>query len=300
MSSRAGAGVGRRSPAGQQLQGPLGGRAGFGGVERHAQAVVGVERQRLVAELELADDRVLQALGARAVEAHVVRRPADAERLAAGRQLADEVLEVAVVRIATGLRAQQRDKLRREAVPVGVEVGRRRVQKREPRAVRGLLGAVEHRPVQRAAERVGGQVVAVDRADNRRRFDLVEEALHDGAYALLGRPRSPCWDRACGAGQVEEMRTLGVVELERPRQRVEDQFGDAADLAALQAAVVVRTDARQGRDLFTTKPRDPALAVARHAGLLGSDLCSSAGEELGDVVGGVHGLGRLRRSRRAR
>ena len=50
------------------------------------------------------------------------------------------------------------------------------------------------------------------------------------------------------------MRTLGVVELERPRERFEHKLGDAADLAALQAPVVVRTDARQRRDLLTTKP----------------------------------------------
>ena len=41
------------------------------------------------------------------------------------------------------------------------------------------------------------------------------------------------------------MRALGVVELERPGQRLEHEFGDAADLAALQAPVVVGADARQ-------------------------------------------------------
>src|SRR3954453_22720995 len=45
----------RRRPTCQQVERLLRRRAGFGGVERQPQAVVGVERQRLVAELELAD-----------------------------------------------------------------------------------------------------------------------------------------------------------------------------------------------------------------------------------------------------
>jgi hypothetical protein len=49
--------------------------------------------------------------GAGAVKAHVVRGPALAELLAAGRQLADEVGERAVVRVLPGLRAQVRDQI---------------------------------------------------------------------------------------------------------------------------------------------------------------------------------------------
>ena len=222
-----------------------------------------------------------------------MRRPADAELVAARRQLADEVLEVAVIGVAAGLRAQRRDQLRGQPLPVGVEVARRRVQEGEARAVGRLLGAVEHRRVQRAAERVGGQVVAVDGADDRRRLDLVEQALHDRADARLGRPRAPRRDRARGARQIEEVRALGVVELQRPGQRFEHELGDAADLAALQAPVVVGADAGQRRDLLAAQAGHPPLAVARQAGLLGRDLRPSAGEELGDVIGGVHG--RLRR-----
>ena len=87
-----------------------------------AQAVVGAELHRLVAEVEVADDRVVDALGAGAVEAHVVRRPADAELVAARRQLADQVGQLAVVGVAAGLGAQVRDELGGDALPVGVEV----------------------------------------------------------------------------------------------------------------------------------------------------------------------------------
>ena len=128
----------------------------------------------------------------------------------------------------------------------------------------------------------------MDVADDRRRLDLVEQALHDRADALLGRPRALRGDRTRGAGEVEEVRALGVVELQRPRQRLEHELRDAADLAALQAPVVVGADAGQRRDLLAAQPGHPPLAVARQAGLLGRDLRPARGEELGDVVGGVH------------
>jgi hypothetical protein len=82
--------------------------------------------------------------------------------------------------------------------------------------------------------------VAVDVADDRRRFDLVEEALHDRPDPFLGRPRALRRDGTGGTGQVEEVRALGVVELERPGQRFQHELGDAADLAALQAPIVSR------------------------------------------------------------
>jgi hypothetical protein len=91
------------------------------------------------------------------------------------------------------------------------------------------------------------------------------------------------------------VRALGVVELERPGQRLEHQLGDAADLAALQAPVVVDAHAGQRRDLLAAQAGDPSPAVGRQAGLLGRDLRPPGGEELGDVVGGVHGLGLPRR-----
>src|SRR3954468_10406684 len=43
----------RRRPAGEQAQGLLRGRADLGRVERHPQSVVGIDRERLVAELDL-------------------------------------------------------------------------------------------------------------------------------------------------------------------------------------------------------------------------------------------------------
>jgi hypothetical protein len=132
---------------------------------------------------------VVQALGAGQVEAHVVRRPAHAELVAARGQLADEVLQTTVVGIAPGVRAQVRDQFAGQPIPVGVEVDRGRVQEGEPSAVGGLLATLEDGGVQGAAERVGGQVVAVVAADDRGRDDLVEDPLHERPDALLVRMR---------------------------------------------------------------------------------------------------------------
>src|SRR4051794_15942257 len=68
-------------PAGEQVERLLGRRAGLGGEDGDAQ-VVGAELHRLVDEVELTDDGMVDALGTGAVEAHVVRRPADAELVA--------------------------------------------------------------------------------------------------------------------------------------------------------------------------------------------------------------------------
>ncbi len=62
-----------------------------------------------------------EAFEAGVVEADVVRGPARAEHLAAGRELADEVGETAVVGIAAGLGAQDGDGVGRDLLPVDVE-----------------------------------------------------------------------------------------------------------------------------------------------------------------------------------
>jgi hypothetical protein len=53
-----------------------------------------------------------------------------------------------------------------------------------------------------------------------------------------------------GAGQVEKMRPLGLVQQERARDRFEDTLRDARQVAALHPVVVVDADPRQGRDFL--------------------------------------------------
>ena len=114
----------------------------------------------LVGEFEVADDGVVEALGAGLVGADVVRGPAGAERLAAGGELADEVGEVAVVRVAAGFGAQDRDGVVGGAVPVDEEAFGARVEEDEAGVV-GRPGRVRasSSEIQRAAELVGGEDV---------------------------------------------------------------------------------------------------------------------------------------------
>ena len=78
-------------PAAEKFQRILRARAGLGGVGGERQPVVGGEVEPVEAQAELADDGVAEVLDGRGVEAHVVRGPVGAERLALRRELADEV-----------------------------------------------------------------------------------------------------------------------------------------------------------------------------------------------------------------
>ena len=78
--------------------------------------------------------------------------------------------------------------------------------------------------------------------------DAVEDALYDRPDALRTRPTRPpaSWGRSApgGAGEVEQMGTLGVVEPERVGECLEHGVGGAGGVAALQALVVL--DAHSG------------------------------------------------------
>ena len=83
---------------------------------------VGGQVERFVAEGEVTDDRVVEPLGAGAVELDVVGGPADAELVAAGGELADEVGQAAVVGVAAGFGAQDGDGVVGDGVPVDEEL----------------------------------------------------------------------------------------------------------------------------------------------------------------------------------
>ena len=113
-------------------------------------------------ELQLADRRVVQPLAPGLVVADVVSRPPFAERLAARRQLADEVAQRAVVRVAARFGAQRGDGVLRGLLPVGEELLRAAATPLNPAPVRSG-GRCE------AAERVKrGGSADVGRGSNRR------------------------------------------------------------------------------------------------------------------------------------
>ena len=158
---------------------------------------------------------MVEALGARLVGADVVRGPADAEVLAARRELADEVGEVAVVRIAAGLGAQHRDGVVGGALPVEEEAPGPRVEEDEPAVVGRPAGREVHLGVEGEAEPVGGEdVQAAVLHERRRAGHRVEDALHARPDALLGGgTAAPARRRPGGTGEVEQVRALGLVEL---------------------------------------------------------------------------------------
>ena len=86
------------------------------------------------------------------------------------------------------------------------------------------------------------------------------------------------------------MRPLGLVELQRPGQRLEDGLGDTAGVAALEPGVVVDADTGEQRDLLAAQAGDApgAAAVGGQPGLLRRDLRAPGGQELADLVLGVH------------
>ena len=110
-------------PAGEQVQGVLGGGPGLGGVGEQALAGVGGQWEGLEGQVEVADDGVVEEFDAAGVDADVVGGPAAAELVAAGGELPDQVGEVAVVGVAAGFGAQDGDGVVGDLVPVAEELG---------------------------------------------------------------------------------------------------------------------------------------------------------------------------------
>jgi hypothetical protein len=89
---------------------------------------------------------------------------------------------------------------------------------------------------------------------------------------------------AAGAGEIEEMRALGLVELQGPGERFEHAVGDAVDVPTLDPGVVGDAEASQDGDLLASQAGDAAAAVGGQAGLLGGDLGPAGGQKLSDLA----------------
>src|SRR6185437_9018822 len=85
------------------------------------------------------------------------------------------------------------------------------------------------------------------------------------------------------------MRPFGVIELQCVRDAVDDAFGYAGSVAALEAGVVLGGDAGEDGDLLAAQARDPATVCVIHGqpGLLGADPGPSGGKERPDLVADV-------------
>jgi hypothetical protein len=82
---------------------------------------------------------------------------------------------------------------------------------------------------------------------------------------------------------------LGTVELQCVRDALEHAVGDAPDVAAFEPGVVLDTYPREQGDLLAAQTGDPAVrAVHGQPGLVGRELGATAGEEVPDVLFGIH------------
>ena len=84
------------------------------------------------------------------------------------------------------------------------------------------------------------------------------------------------------------MRALGLVELEGVRERVQHAVGGAAEVAALQAVVVVDAQPGERGDLLAAQPGHAARSEDREADVLRSDPRAPGREEVADLAPGVH------------
>ena len=125
------------------------------------------------------------------------------------------------MRVAASGRAQDGDGFGGDAVPLAVALLGARIEEYEPGGVDRPCGRVVQLGVQRETEVVGGEdVEALVAHEGGGAGDRVEGPLDLWSDALFGlaltRPRRG-WVR--GAGEVEEVGALGVVELERAGER---------------------------------------------------------------------------------
>jgi hypothetical protein len=213
-----------------------------------------------------------------------------AEGVAAGGQFADEVVECFVVGVAPGLGVQDGDGGVGGEFPVGVEAVGVLVEEGVAGEVRRVARvAVVQRGVHRAAEVVGRKQIHPAVADDRRPGEGVQDPLQGGPRrpALAGPATGAhaCAGAVGGLRQVEQVGSLGVVELQRAGDRVEDGGGGTGEVAAFELGVVLDAHAGRRGHLAAAESGDPPGADVGQAGLLRGDLGSF-------VTGAGSGIGR--------
>ena len=152
--------------------------------------------------------------------------------------------------------------------------------------VRNVSLCVESSPTRSERPRSYGSRPASDRrvattsfasvSDVRRRSrHRVQGALDVRPHPLLRRAPACRRRRVRGARKVEEMRPLGIIELQRTRQRLQDAFRDSVHVPPLEAGVVVDADAGQDRHLLAAEPWDAAAIAVDVQGRLVWPSCSA-------------------------
>jgi len=138
--------------------------------------------------------------------------------------------------------------------------------------------------------RVAGQGEHLE-VDGERADEGVQEALDGSANPLLRGPANggAAGRGVGGAGEVEQVHPVGLVELQGAGDSFEDVLGRSPHVSSFEPHVVLGADAGEHRQLLAPQTlHPPVAAVRRPAGLLGRDPRSSRDEELADVVPRVH------------
>src|SRR5206468_10284674 len=114
--------------------------------------------------------------------------------------------------------------------------------------------------------------------------DGVEHSLDAGTHRL-GRSAAAARSFLRRADQLEEVRSLDVVELKRLADGVEDVLGDPPNAAALQLDVVLDADPGEHGHLIAPQPgHTTAPAISRQPCPLRRDARPAGGQKLADLT----------------
>ncbi|GAP60058.1 hypothetical protein AHiyo1_34930 [Arthrobacter sp. Hiyo1] len=189
------------------------------------------------------------------VAAHVVRGPASAEFIASGGKLSYKVAQPAVEGVAAGLGAEDGNHIVGGEFPIREEPpGPFFIQEYEACVVGGPDWVDVHLGMQSKAEFVGGKDVHAGVADECRRVSNgVKGELHTWPDLLWCGSTLPL---ACSGGtrQIEQVRTLSLVELEGPRQCLQDALRHSRKVPAFEPGVILNAHSGEGRDFAATEP----------------------------------------------
>ncbi|EPH44313.1 hypothetical protein STRAU_2753 [Streptomyces aurantiacus JA 4570] len=231
----------------------------------------------------------LDAVG---VLAHQLLGPQQAELLAADGEFAEQVAQAVVAGVTAEVHAQRRDGVAGgllPRLPVRVETPHARVEEVQPRHVAALGGQRVEVGEQRPGRAVGGEDVEPSPDDVR--GHLVQRRQED-LDARPDRLRGG-WRRgrvAQGAGQMAQVRALGVVEPQHPGDGVQDAVGHVVGAALFESYVVVDADPGQLRQLLAAQPGHATAPAERtDAGLFRAQPGAAGAEERGEFGAEVHG-----------
>jgi hypothetical protein len=217
----------------------------------------------LVGDGEVADQRVVVALGAGGALVDPLVGPVAAELRALDGQLADERAERRVIGVAAGVEAQHGGGVGGDGRPVRVQLPGVRVEEDEPGlvAVRGGQGPeVGDQPAGEAVVGEHVQAPAEDKSRAQHRFEGVEQVEGDGVDPLRAGPALALGRD--GPREGVQVGSFRVVEVQGGGQRVEDRGGRARAAALFEARVVVDAHAGQPGEFLPPQPGHATAAGA--------------------------------------